>query len=165
MEAIPICMRWIKNLSELSPPLTRLQRTLVEWKWGLITEVSFRILENKYANITSMFSINEDLPVQAYFDASPFARGFDIMYRVKGIERPIVYDSSSCTTTQRKYGTYKSELFMIVTFAEKYKHHFTTCHTEVSALIMFLSSPSSTLIGMKKYARGGQFSSRSSTGC
>lgn len=108
-------------------------------------EVAFRILKNKCASVTSMFGVDESLPVHAYFDASQFAGGFAMMHIVKGVERPIIYDSFSCTTTQRNYDTYKRELLTIVTFAEKHKHHFTTRHpttfyTDHLPLISFINS-------------------------
>lgn len=143
--AVQICRRWIKNFTEIARPLTRLQGALSEWRWGLVEEASLRLLRNKCATVVSMFGVDENAPVRAYFDASDFAGGFALTQVVGGVERPIIYDSVALSAPQRKYGTYKRELFAIVHFSDKYRHHFTTRHpavffTDHKPLVTFLNS-------------------------
>lgn len=145
MGAIQICRRWIRNFTELARPLTRLQGSTSEWRWGLVEETAFRLLKNKCATVVEMFGVDESLPVRAYFNASDFAGGFAITQIVNGVERPIIYDSASLNPAQRKYGTYKRELYAIVRFSEKYRHHFTTAHTATfftdhKPLVTFINS-------------------------
>lgn len=126
--AIQICRRFIKNVTEITRPLPRLSGTLIEWRWGLVEETSFRILRNKCATAVSMFGISWDQAVHYYFDASNFVGGFCRTQIQQNIERPIIFDSISFNQTQRKYGTIKKALLAIVHFSEKYKHYPTSDH-------------------------------------
>ncbi|KAI0991496.1 hypothetical protein K3495_g16691, partial [Podosphaera aphanis] len=68
------------------------------------------------------------------------------MHEVDGssVPRPVLYDSSMLTKTQRSYGTYKRELLGIFTFAKKYSYMFSTHRgklmTDHKPLTTFLGS-------------------------
>lgn len=145
MRSIQICRRWIKNFTELARPLTKLQGSTSEWRWGLVEETAFRLLKNKCATVVAMFGVDETMPVRAYFDASDFTGGFALTQIVNGVECSIIYDSVSLNPTQRKHRTYKRELYAIVHFSEKYCHHFTKAHTATfftdhKPLVTFINS-------------------------
>ena len=103
-----------------------------------------------------MRGINFRLPVHFYTDASGYETGLAIIQfhvsvnvNISGndpVEISVVYDSFILPPTRRKYPTYKRELYVIVTFINKYdyfcKHSYipTIIHTDHRPIIHFLES-------------------------
>lgn len=98
-----------------------------------------------------MYGYDPVLPVHLYTDASGFAGGLVItqfrpIKSKKELKVPIVYDSFTFFSTQRKYATYKRELCALIRFVVKYdylcKHplHTTVIHTNHKPLMHFLKS-------------------------
>lgn len=92
MGAVQICRRWIKNFIEIARPMTRLQGK-AEFRWTMSKEISFRLVKNKCATVVEMFSVDENCPLDAYFNASAYGIGFPLTQedpREKGVMRPLL---------------------------------------------------------------------------
>lgn len=124
---VSMTRRWVPNFAEIARPLSRLTGK-VDWQWGNTESLSFEILRIKYATTAAMHSINLSLTSHFYVDASGFGAGLAItqVNQVEGspkeIEVPIIYDSFTLSRTQRKYPTYKRELYALSKFAIKYDY-------------------------------------------
>lgn len=153
---IGIIKRWVKNFAELARPLTRLTGK-VPFKWDSAEQLSFEILKIKCCTRSAMHGIDLTKTVHFYTDASAYAAGLAITQFIPAmradvptknglVEVPIIYDSFPFTATQRRYPTYKRELFAIMKFASKYdylcKHPYqqTIIHTDHKPLTHFLKS-------------------------
>jgi hypothetical protein len=122
LASIGPCRRWIPNRSEIATPLTYLTGK-VDWEWGPSQAVAFTTLRDLAASSVEMAGYNPDEPVEMYSDASGYGGGCVLMQKMKGVDRPILYDSINFTKTQRAYGTYKRELCAIVEFCRKHCHY------------------------------------------
>ncbi|MCW2783432.1 MAG: hypothetical protein JWR35_3883 [Marmoricola sp.] len=56
-------------------------------------DISFRLVKNKCATVVGMFSVDENRPLDAYFNASAYGIGFPLLQedpREKGVMRPLL---------------------------------------------------------------------------
>lgn len=147
---IGITYQWIPNYLELTWPLSRLTGK-INWRWTQAEQLSFELLKIKSTTVAFMYKYNPVLPVHLYTDASRFAEGLVIMQfrpikSKKELEVPIVYNSFTFFSTQRKYVTYKRELCTLTRFVIKYdylcKHplYTTVIYTDHKPLTHFLKS-------------------------
>ena len=146
-----ITRRWVRNYAEIARPLTRLTGK-VPFRWGRSEALSFEILKIKCATRAQMYGIDWSIEVHFYSDVSKFGAGLVITqyqeqdHKGKPVEVPILYDAATLSTTERKYGTYKRELFAIFKFAKKYHYMLrhpskqAIIHTDHKPLIRFLNS-------------------------
>ena len=128
---VGITKRWVENYAELSRPLARLTGK-VPFRWAPSEQLSFEILKIKCCTRTAMYGIDLSKPVHFYTDASAYAAGLAITQCLPAAEAnvpaatgvpaevPIIYDSFPFTATQRRYPTYKRELYAIVIFVNRY---------------------------------------------
>src|SRR5271165_7160904 len=75
LESIGITCQWIRNFAELSCPLSCLTGATVEWKWRKSKQLLFEFIRKVYSKTVEMFSIDFDLAVCMYSDASLYAAG------------------------------------------------------------------------------------------
>ncbi|POS81945.1 hypothetical protein EPUL_005678, partial [Erysiphe pulchra] len=119
--------RFIVNYSEIARPLSRLQGN-VPWQWRACEQVSFDLLKEKVSSVTESNEHDPHKGCFLYSDVSSYAAGCCITQKrlVKGSkskrqqEHPILFDSFIFNHTERKYGTYKRDIFGIVSFCRKY---------------------------------------------
>ena len=166
---VGITRRWVKNFAEIARPLSRLTGK-ISWKWTQAEQLSFEILKIKCTTSTSVHGIDLSITIHFYTDASGFGAGCAVTQfhpanqadltqadsgalreslkkAPKDVEVPVLYDSFTFTPTQRRYPTYKRELFAIITFcSKKYdylcKHPYkpAVVHTDHKPLTHFLTS-------------------------
>ncbi|KAI0995068.1 hypothetical protein K3495_g13114 [Podosphaera aphanis] len=147
-----IMRRFIPNYSEISPPLSRLQGD-VPWRWDACEQVSFDFLKERVASVTDSNGHDPHKACSLCSDVSGFAAGCCITQKrvVQGStssreqDHPILFDSFLLNKTERNYGTYKSELFGIVSFCRKFSwmfmsHEASTIFTDHKPLIYFMDS-------------------------
>ncbi|KAI0995731.1 hypothetical protein K3495_g12450 [Podosphaera aphanis] len=142
--AIGITRRWIKNFGEIQRPLSRLTGK-VEWRWGPSEQLSFEILRDKCSTVVDMFEWDYLEPVRLFTDASLYAGGCVITQIREEKEVPILYDSVTFSKSEKNYGTYKRELFAMVSFARKHDYMLkgsktSMIFTDHHPLIYFLES-------------------------
>ncbi|KAI0995222.1 hypothetical protein K3495_g12960, partial [Podosphaera aphanis] len=142
--AIGITRRWIKNFGEIQRPLSRLTGK-VEWRWGPSEQLSFEILRDKCSTVVDMFGWDYLEPVRLFTDASLYAGGCVITQIREEKEVPILYNSVTFSKSEKNYGTYKRELFAMVSFARKHDYMLkgsktSTIFTDHHPFIYFLES-------------------------
>ncbi|KAI0995442.1 hypothetical protein K3495_g12736 [Podosphaera aphanis] len=128
-----IMRRFIPNYSEISRPLSRLQ--------------------DRVASVTDSNGHDPHKACSLYSDVSGFAAGCCITQKraVQGStssreqDHLILFDSFLLNKTERNYGTYKRELFGIVSFCRKFSwmfmsHEASTIFTHHKPLIYFMDS-------------------------
>lgn len=69
-----------------------------------------------------MFGVDYSKAMHMFTDASGFAAGLLLGQYVVNVLLPILYNSFTFSPAERRYGTYKRELFSIVQFAQKYDY-------------------------------------------
>ncbi|KAI0990774.1 hypothetical protein K3495_g17413, partial [Podosphaera aphanis] len=106
LAAVGITKSWVKNFSEIARPLSRLCGK-VTWQWTATEQLSFELLRETCASSTEKWGLDPSKLVTLYTDASKFAIGCVVtqMHEVDGssVPRPVLYDSSMLTKTQRSY--------------------------------------------------------------
>ncbi|KAI1003105.1 hypothetical protein K3495_g5102 [Podosphaera aphanis] len=148
LASVQITKPWIKNLSELARPLTRLVGN-VEWVWGPSEQVAFQLPREVYFLSTERYGFNPSKPAYMHTDARKYATGCVILqyHDVKGVStaKSTLHGNTTLNKTQRNYGTYKLELLAIVTYTKKYSYMFAGLRGKVmpdhKPLTKFLDSP------------------------
>ncbi|KAI0992069.1 hypothetical protein K3495_g16117, partial [Podosphaera aphanis] len=148
LASVQITKPWVKNFSEIARPLSRLAGN-VEWTWGPSEQVAFQLLRENCSSCTERYGFDPTKRAYMYTDASKYGTGCVILqyHSINGqsIAKPVLYDSTTLTKTQRNYGTYKRELLAIVTYAKKYSYMFAgkrgKVMTDHKPLTRFLESP------------------------
>ncbi|KAI3819527.1 hypothetical protein L1987_13368 [Smallanthus sonchifolius] len=111
--------RFIRDLSKIASPLTKLTRKEIKYEWGSTQEEAFKELKEKLtqAPVLALPEGNEDLVV--YSDAS--GQGLGCVLTQRG--RVIAYPSRQLKVHEVNYPTHDLELAVVV-FALKIWRHF-----------------------------------------
>lgn len=129
----------------------------ISWKWELIKQLSFNILQIKCVIRVSMHEMNLKLFIHFYTDVLNWAMSLVItqfqnvtlvnLSKSNSLMKIlIIYDSFSWSFSQQNYLTYKKKLCAIVIFVKKYdylcKHLYllTVVHMNHKSLTHFLEA-------------------------
>lgn len=94
----------------------------------------FGLLKEKAAVTVEMHGYVFDVSVHMYSDVRGFAAGCVVIQMRNGIPYPVLYDAFTLVHAQKKYGTYKRELCVIVEFCRRHSHVFQAHETSIIAL-------------------------------
>ena len=123
IQACQITRPHIKNFSEMARPLTRLTGTKVPFVWrDNIEAVSFQMIKDAVKNALERYGFDPAKDSICECDGSQYAGGGVIKQLAPDnkSERVILFDSFMLSPAERRYGTYKKELCVIIHMLDKW---------------------------------------------
>lgn len=126
--SINFLRRFVKDISAILTPLSKLTFSKVNFNWFDIKENAFNSVKQalssalvlKFANLTKQFIIESD--------TSNFAIGAVLLQEFDGIEHPIAYFSYKMLPAEVNYPIYDKELLAIVAALAEWQHHLQNIH-------------------------------------
>jgi len=111
--------RFIRNLSQIREPLSRLTRKELKFEWGQEQENSFNHLKKCLSEkpVLAMFDVRKE--IKLICDASPYA----IAAVIEQEGRPVIYVSKTLSVAERNYAQIEREALAIV-WAVKRLHKY-----------------------------------------
>ncbi|GJX84043.1 putative reverse transcriptase domain-containing protein, partial [Tanacetum coccineum] len=111
--------RFIKSLSKIARPMTKLTQKSVKFDWGEKAEAAFQLLKQKLcsAPILALPKGSENFVV--YCDASYKGLGAVLMHR----EKVIAYASRQLKVHEKNYNTHDLELSAVVFALKMWRHY------------------------------------------
>jgi len=105
--------RFLKNLSDVIKPLTRLLQQGVPWEWSEDCQRSFDTSKKMLLDSDFLVHYDLDKPLVLVCDASKVGVGAYIAHRIDGKEYPIYFASATLNDAQRRYSQVEREAFAI----------------------------------------------------
>ena len=105
--------RFLKNLSDVIKPLTRLLQQGVPWEWSEDCQRSFDTSKKMLLDSDFLVHYDPDKPLVLVCDASKVGVGAYIAHRIDGKEYPIYFASATLNDAQRRYSQVEREAFAI----------------------------------------------------
>lgn len=117
---VEFCARFIKNLSTIKEPLTRLTRNDEKWRWGQAERTAFNAIKSRIvqSQILKPFDPKDEKTILTT-DASPFGLGA-VLEQSGG---PVLFISKTLTKAERNYAQIEREALGII-WAVKRLHKY-----------------------------------------
>lgn len=113
--------RFLKNLSTILFPLTRLLHKNSKFVWSRECEQSFKNVKQIIAESDFLTHFDSKLPLILATDASPYGVGAVLSHKFPdGSERPIQFASQTLSLTQQKYSQIDREAYGIIFGVRKF---------------------------------------------
>lgn len=123
--------RFIKDFSEITAPITELEKKHVKFKWNEERENAFKKLKIALTTAPVLASPRYDLPFEIQADASKTACGSVLVQHIDGQERVIAYMSQKFSATQQKYHVTELECLAVLLAIEKFRPYIEGTHFKV----------------------------------
>lgn len=124
--------RFIPNLSTELKDLYKLLGKNVKYEWSEVCEKSFNRVKQliNQNNILELYDPNKPIVVAA--DASPYGVGAILSHLVNGVEKPVLFASSTLSEAEKNYSQIHREALAVIFAVKKfnkyiYGHKFTLC--------------------------------------
>lgn len=150
--------KFIPNLSAELHELYKLLRKDTPFRWTPDCQIAFdktkRLLTDN--NVLELYDPSKPIVVAA--DASPYGIGAILSHVVNGVEKPVLYASSTLSSAEANYSQIHREALAIV-FAVKqfhkyiYGHKFTLCSDAQALKEIFNPNKSTSLISVSRLQR------------
>lgn len=123
--------RFIKDFSEITAPITELEKKKVKFEWNDERENAFNLLKKALTTAPILASPRYDLPFEIQADASKTACGAVLVQHIDGHERVIAYMSQKFSATQQKYHVTELECLAVLLSIEKFRPYIEGTHFKV----------------------------------
>lgn len=123
--------RFIKNFSEITTPISELEKKSVKFEWNEERENAFKKLISALTSAPILANPRYDLPFEIQADASKTACGAVLVQYQDGEEKVIAYMSQKLTTTQQKYHVTELECLAVILAIEKFRPYIEGTHFKV----------------------------------
>lgn len=123
--------RFIQNFSEITAPITELEKKKVKFEWNDERENAFNTLKRALTTAPILASPRYDLPFEIQADASKTACGAVLVQHIDGHERVIAYMSQKFSATQQKYHVTELECLAVLLSIEKFRPYIEGTHFKV----------------------------------
>lgn len=105
--------KFIKNLSDVATPLSKLQSPKAEWEWTDSQVDAFKELKRRVCTAPVLRLFDPSRPIRVHTDASGWATGAVLLQDFGQGWQPVAYDSKKLNSAQRNYSAYDRELLAI----------------------------------------------------
>lgn len=123
--------RFIKDFSEITAPISELEKKSVKFDWNEEREIAFKKLIAALTSAPILANPRYDLPFEIQADASKTACGAVLVqYQDEG-ERVIAYMSQKFTATQQKYHVTELECLAVILAIERFRPYIEGTHFKV----------------------------------
>lgn len=123
--------RFIKDFSEITAPISELEKKSVKFEWNEEREGAFRKLIAALTSAPILASPRYEVPFEIQADASKTACGAVLVQYHEGTEKVIAYMSQKFTATQQKYHVTELECLAVILAIEKFRPYVEGTHFKV----------------------------------
>lgn len=123
--------RFIRNFSEITAPISELEKKSVTFEWNEDRERAFQKLIRALTSAPILANPRYDLPFEIQADASRVACGAVLVQHHEGEERVIAYMSQKFSATQQKYHVTELECLAVILSIEKFRPYVEGTHFKV----------------------------------
>ncbi|XP_046383599.1 uncharacterized protein K02A2.6-like [Ischnura elegans] len=122
--------RFLPNLSSLLKPLYDLVKKDATWEWTFECNQAFGKCKELLLGHPLLVHYNPKYPIVVSADASPYGVGAVLSHLIDGVEKPVIFASSTLSSAQQNYSQLDREALALI-FAVKrfhkylYGQHFT----------------------------------------
>lgn len=115
--------KFAPNLSDVLTPLYKLTKKDEKFVWSAECNEAFEKSKNLIVNDRLLVHYDPNKELAIHCDASPYGVGAILSHIIDGVDRPIMFASSTLTTAQKNYAQLHREALAII-FAVKKFHKY-----------------------------------------
>jgi hypothetical protein len=115
--------KFLPMLSPVLRPLHRLTEKGVNWVWSPSCHRAFQDSKDLLCSNQLLVHYDPEKPIVVACDESPYGVGAVLSLVVEGVERPVMFASSTLSATERGYAQVEREALAVV-FAVKRFHKY-----------------------------------------